>query len=92
MRIHCIFIACLALFALCSLVASTQNAQGPDKCCFSFTNVRIPVKQVVGYHTTHFECHMSGIIFIMKSGNEICADLNERWVQKLKSRVNARLT
>jgi len=35
-------------------------SQGPDKCCFSFSNVRIPVKQVVSIHTTHLECHRSG--------------------------------
>nr|XP_055043068.1 C-C motif chemokine 4-like [Misgurnus anguillicaudatus] len=87
MRLHCIFIACFVLFACCSL-ANSEYSQGPDKCCFSFSNVKIPVKQVVGYHTTHSECHMSGIIFIMKSGKEICADLNERWVQRLKNRVD----
>ncbi|XP_056620936.1 C-C motif chemokine 13-like [Triplophysa dalaica] len=89
MRLHCIFIACLALFALCSM-ASTQFSQGPDKCCFSFSNVRIPVNKIESYHTTHLECHRSGIIFITKAPKEICADPNERWVQRLKNLVDAR--
>ncbi|KAI7799981.1 C-C motif chemokine 13-like [Triplophysa rosa] len=89
MRPHCIFIACLALFALCSL-ASTQFSQAPDKCCFSFSNVRIPLKQIESYHTTHLECHRGGIIFITKALNEICADPNERWVQRLKNLVDNR--
>nr|XP_055042132.1 C-C motif chemokine 14-like [Misgurnus anguillicaudatus] len=89
MKLHCIFIACFVLFALCSL-ASSQNSQGPNKCCFSYSNVRIPLKAVNGYFTTHLECHRSGIVFITKAGNEICTNFNERWVQRLKNMVDAR--
>nr|XP_055041576.1 C-C motif chemokine 3-like [Misgurnus anguillicaudatus] len=89
MRIQCIFIACTLVFAL-SCSQAQSNAQRPNKCCFSYSNLRIPVKLIVGYYTTHFECHRSGIIFILISGNEICADLNQRWVQKLKNLVDAR--
>ncbi|XP_073672439.1 C-C motif chemokine 3-like 1 [Paramisgurnus dabryanus] len=88
MRLYYI-VACFVLFAISSLTSSVAP-QGPDKCCFSFSNVRIPVKQIVGYHITHDQCHKDGIFFIMKSGNEICADLNERWVQRLKKLVDAR--
>ncbi|XP_073672398.1 C-C motif chemokine 20-like [Paramisgurnus dabryanus] len=89
MKLYCIFIACLALFALCSQ-AFEQSPQGPDKCCFSFYNLRIPVKQVVGYQTCDFKCQIKGIIFITESGNEICADPNERWVKRLKNLLDAR--
>ncbi|XP_073712370.1 C-C motif chemokine 18-like isoform X3 [Misgurnus anguillicaudatus] len=89
MRIHCIFIACLALFAVCSL-ANSECAQYADKCCFSFYNMRIPLQQIVGYQTTLPGCPNKGIIFIMKSENEICADPNERWVQRLKKLVDTR--
>ncbi|XP_048063396.1 C-C motif chemokine 3-like [Megalobrama amblycephala] len=88
MRPCCNFI-CLILFDFCSL-AHSEYDQGPDKCCFSFSNVRIPVKQVASYHITHFECHSSGIIFITKAQKEICADPTERWVQRLKNLVDAR--
>ncbi|XP_073672399.1 C-C motif chemokine 18-like [Paramisgurnus dabryanus] len=87
MKLHCIFLACLVLFSCCSL-ANSEYSQGPDKCCFAFSNMKIPLKQVVGYHTTHFQCDRSGIIFIMKSGKKICADLNEKWVQRLKNLVD----
>nr|XP_055041575.1 C-C motif chemokine 3-like [Misgurnus anguillicaudatus] len=89
MRIHCIFIACLALFALCTL-ASSQRAKGPDKCCFSYSNIRIPLNLVVGHQTTVFGCPNEGIIFFMKEGKEICGNPNERWVQRLKKLVDAR--
>ncbi|XP_065111805.2 C-C motif chemokine 3-like [Paramisgurnus dabryanus] len=89
MRLHCIFIACTVVFAL-SCSQAQSNAQRPNKCCFSYSNLRIPVKQVVGYYSTNFECPRSGIIFFWKSGKEICADPNERWVQKLKNLVDAR--
>ncbi|KAK7133776.1 hypothetical protein R3I94_015593 [Phoxinus phoxinus] len=89
MRPHCIFIACLVLFAFCSL-ARSQFSQGPDKCCFSFSNVKIPVKQVESYHITHLECHRSGIIFITKDHREICADRMVKWVQRLQSLVDER--
>ncbi|XP_073712369.1 C-C motif chemokine 18-like isoform X2 [Misgurnus anguillicaudatus] len=89
MRIHCIFIACLALFALYS-VANSEYANGPDKCCFSYSNMRIPVKQIVGYQTTVPACINKGIIFLLESGHEMCADPNERWVQRLKKLVDAR--
>ncbi|XP_055042129.2 C-C motif chemokine 14 [Misgurnus anguillicaudatus] len=89
MKLHCIFIACLVLVALCSL-ANSEFIQGPDKCCFSYSNVRIPLKQVVSYHTTHLECHRSGIVFVTNAGNEICTNPNERWVQRLVNLVDAR--
>ncbi|XP_073688532.1 C-C motif chemokine 3-like [Garra rufa] len=88
MRPSCIFIACLMLFAFCSL-ASSQFSQGPDKCCFSFSNVKIPVKMVESYHTTHFECHRNGVIVITKAQREICVDPTEKWVQRLKNLLNA---
>ncbi|XP_016403616.1 C-C motif chemokine 2-like, partial [Sinocyclocheilus rhinocerous] len=64
--------------------------QGLDKCCFSFYNAKIPVKQIESYHTTHLECHRTGIIFITKAQREICADPTERWVQMAMNMVDLR--
>ncbi|XDV48308.1 hypothetical protein PO909_017745 [Leuciscus waleckii] len=89
MRPHCIFIACRVLFACCSL--DRQFSQGPDKCCFSFSSIKILVKQVESHHVTHYECHRDGIIFITKDQREICADPRERWVQRLKNLVDKNL-
>ncbi|XP_058610931.1 C-C motif chemokine 8-like [Onychostoma macrolepis] len=89
MRSYCIFIVCLVLFTFCSLTQSEFN-QFPDKCCFSFSNVKIPVKQVESHHTTHLECHRSGVMFITKAQKEICVDPSERWVQRLINLVDAR--
>uniref|UniRef100_A0A671NYH0 Chemokine interleukin-8-like domain-containing protein n=1 Tax=Sinocyclocheilus anshuiensis TaxID=1608454 RepID=A0A671NYH0_9TELE len=59
-------------------------------CCFSFSNIKIPIKQVESHHTTHLECHRSGIIVITKAQREICVDPTERWVQRLINLVDAR--
>ncbi|KAK9956736.1 hypothetical protein ABG768_014449 [Culter alburnus] len=88
MRPCCNFI-CLIVFDFCSL-AHSEISRGPDNCCYSFSNVRIPVKQVESYQITHFECRSSGIIFFTKAQKEICADLTERWVLRLKNLVDAR--
>uniref|UniRef100_A0A8C2GRG1 Chemokine interleukin-8-like domain-containing protein n=1 Tax=Cyprinus carpio TaxID=7962 RepID=A0A8C2GRG1_CYPCA len=82
MRPYCIFINCLVLFTFCSLTQS-EFSQGPAKCCFSYTNVQIPVKQIVSYHITRPECHKCGIIIITKNQREICADPTERWAKRL---------
>ncbi|XP_051732336.1 C-C motif chemokine 2 isoform X2 [Ctenopharyngodon idella] len=83
MRPRCCF-TCLVLFSFCPL-ARSEFSEGPDKCCFSFSKVKIPVKQVESYYMTHAECHRSGIIFITKAQRLICADPTEKWVQKLKT-------
>uniref|UniRef100_A0A8C2BYQ0 C-C motif chemokine n=1 Tax=Cyprinus carpio TaxID=7962 RepID=A0A8C2BYQ0_CYPCA len=87
MRPYCVFIACLVLFAFCSLA---QINQVPNKCCYSFANVKIPVKQVESYYTTHPECHRTSVIFITKAQREMCTDPTESWVQRLMNLVDVR--
>uniref|UniRef100_A0A671NQZ2 Chemokine interleukin-8-like domain-containing protein n=1 Tax=Sinocyclocheilus anshuiensis TaxID=1608454 RepID=A0A671NQZ2_9TELE len=70
------------------LKLTLKFSQGPDKCCFSFSNIKIPIKQVESHHTTHLECHRSGIIVITKAQREICVDPTERWVQRLINLVD----
>uniref|UniRef100_A0A673LS38 Chemokine interleukin-8-like domain-containing protein n=1 Tax=Sinocyclocheilus rhinocerous TaxID=307959 RepID=A0A673LS38_9TELE len=59
---YCILISCLVLFTFCSL------AQNPDKCCFSFSNLEIPEREVESY-MTNLECPRHGII---KPSESIC--------------------
>ncbi|NP_001025344.1 chemokine (C-C motif) ligand 38, duplicate 5 precursor [Danio rerio] len=87
MRPSCISIVCLVLFAFCS-VDGSDLSQSPDKCCFSFSNTRIPVKQVESYHTTHLLCSGNGVIFITKAQREICTNPTEKWVQRLMKLVD----
>ncbi|XP_016150089.1 C-C motif chemokine 13-like, partial [Sinocyclocheilus grahami] len=49
------------------------------------------IKQVESYHTTHTECHRSGVIFITKAQRGICADPTERWVQRAMNLVDLRV-
>ncbi|XP_068071663.1 chemokine (C-C motif) ligand 38, duplicate 1 isoform X1 [Danio rerio] len=57
MRRSCIFIASLVLVAFCSVVGSDWSQ---CKCCFSFSNARLPVQQVESCHTTNLLCNMNG--------------------------------
>uniref|UniRef100_A0A8C1U3M5 Chemokine interleukin-8-like domain-containing protein n=1 Tax=Cyprinus carpio TaxID=7962 RepID=A0A8C1U3M5_CYPCA len=88
MKPYCIFISCLVFFAFCSL-ARSEFSHGPDECCFSFSNVKIPVKQVKSYHTTHNECNSNGVIITTKAQRMICVDPTEKWVQRLINLVDA---
>nr|AAI50343.1 Si:dkeyp-59a8.1 protein [Danio rerio] len=87
MRTSCIFITSLVLVAFCAM-ARSERSQGPDKCCFSFSNARIPVKQIESYHTTHLQCNMNSVIFITKAQREICTNPTEKWVQRLMKMVD----
>ncbi|TRY98119.1 hypothetical protein DNTS_028481 [Danionella cerebrum] len=80
MKLIIIFLGCLVLCTQ-HLMAWTQS---PDKCCFSFSNVRIPLKQVESYHTTHLQCNTKGIIFTTKTKGEVCANPSEKWVERLQ--------
>ncbi|XP_073789343.1 chemokine (C-C motif) ligand 38, duplicate 1 isoform X2 [Danio rerio] len=87
MRRSCIFIASLVLVAFCSVVGSDWS-QGPEKCCFSFTNARIPLKQIESYYTTHLQCNMNAVIFIIRAQREICTNPTEKWVRRLMKMVD----
>uniref|UniRef100_A0A673LME4 Chemokine interleukin-8-like domain-containing protein n=1 Tax=Sinocyclocheilus rhinocerous TaxID=307959 RepID=A0A673LME4_9TELE len=73
---YCILISCLVLFTFCSL------AQNPDKCCFSFSNLEIPEREVESY-MTNLECPRHGIM-------EMCVDSSELWDLRLKNLVDTR--
>ncbi|XP_068071472.1 C-C motif chemokine 38a.3 isoform X2 [Danio rerio] len=64
------------------------GSQGPVKCCYSFFNARIPVKEVGGYHATHLQCNINAVIFITKAQREICTNPAEKWVQRLMRLVD----
>uniref|UniRef100_A0A672SFH9 Chemokine interleukin-8-like domain-containing protein n=1 Tax=Sinocyclocheilus grahami TaxID=75366 RepID=A0A672SFH9_SINGR len=88
MRPYCIFIVCLVLFTFCSLAQSECASYFlifPWKCLIN------NLKQVESYHTTHTECHRSGVIFITKAQRGICADPTERWVQRAMNLVDLRV-
>uniref|UniRef100_A0A671NSN1 Chemokine interleukin-8-like domain-containing protein n=1 Tax=Sinocyclocheilus anshuiensis TaxID=1608454 RepID=A0A671NSN1_9TELE len=59
---YCILISCLVIFAFCSLA---QSKSDPDKCCFSFSNLEIPEREVESYYMTNLECpRHAGIVKI----------------------------
>uniref|UniRef100_A0A672RWK7 Chemokine interleukin-8-like domain-containing protein n=1 Tax=Sinocyclocheilus grahami TaxID=75366 RepID=A0A672RWK7_SINGR len=55
------------------LLTSVFLPADPDKCCFSFSNLEIPEREVESYYMTNLECPRHGIIFI--TNRKVCADL-----------------
>lgn len=64
------------------------NATEMESCKFLFCfNKSIAIVNMLCEIKKH---HLFENSFITKAGNEICADPNERWVQRLKNLVDAR--
>ncbi|KAF4088699.1 hypothetical protein AMELA_G00057730 [Ameiurus melas] len=85
----------LVLLGLVCLQSFTtaQNGNGPARCCFSFQNPKdkIPIKVITAYEVTDLQCTKPGVIFTVKEGRKVCADLSIDWVQKHKKTIDKRL-
>ncbi|XP_072552057.1 C-C motif chemokine 4-like [Salminus brasiliensis] len=90
MKPYCIATIGLLLFAFCTLTLS-QNSHGPEKCCFSYINAKIPVAIVERYETTSPACKMPAVIFHTERQLERCANPSEKWVQRLMGIVKNRM-
>ncbi|XP_076829518.1 C-C motif chemokine 4 homolog [Brachyhypopomus gauderio] len=77
-------VACLRTCAL------GINANGPDICCFSFYEHRIPVNAITTYETTRSECPKPGVVFTTKKAARMCADPGLTWVREAMKKINRR--
>ncbi|XP_053089737.1 uncharacterized protein LOC128318220 isoform X2 [Pangasianodon hypophthalmus] len=76
------FFRCLLLVLVCLQdFTVAENANGPDKCCFSFQTHKIPERVITEYQETDAQCTKAGVIFTLKSGRHVCADPRVEWVQ-----------
>ncbi|KAB5578965.1 hypothetical protein PHYPO_G00188540 [Pangasianodon hypophthalmus] len=78
-------LACIQSFTM------AHNANAPDSCCFTFHMNRIPVKVIEKYKETRRECPKAGVVFILKSGRQVCADSDVEWVRKHMNTIDQRL-
>ncbi|XP_026765898.1 C-C motif chemokine 3-like [Pangasianodon hypophthalmus] len=83
----------LLLLVLTCLQSFTtaQNAHGPEKCCFSYQTHRIPVRLITKYQETDHSCTKPGVIFILKTDREVCADPGVEWVKDNMKKIDDRL-
>nr|7JH1_A Chain A, XCL1 ancestor [unidentified] len=52
-------------------------------CCLKYTKRPLPLKRIKSYTIQSNEaCNIKAIIFTTKKGRKICANPNEKWVQK----------
>ncbi|XP_043084684.1 C-C motif chemokine 4-like isoform X1 [Puntigrus tetrazona] len=84
----------LVLFCSVQLASSASIAidLAQSKCCFKFSDVKIPVKQVESYFWTSSSCARRAIVFQMKSGKQICVDPDTTWVSGHVDKVDKRTT
>ncbi|XP_004688081.1 PREDICTED: C-C motif chemokine 26 [Condylura cristata] len=72
----------LALVLSVHLGASTRGSEVAKFCCFQFSNRIIPWKKVQMYEFTKVSCSRKAVIFTTKRGLKVCAQPEEKWVQK----------
>ncbi|KAK1795767.1 hypothetical protein P4O66_008832 [Electrophorus voltai] len=82
MKTYCTAVITLLLFAFCSQTL-TQQSHKPDKCCFKHIESRIPEAFVKRFEETSPECNNPGVILYTTQQKEICANPDEKWVQRL---------
>ncbi|XP_037360404.1 C-C motif chemokine 26 [Talpa occidentalis] len=86
-------VALLVLLALILSVhvgASTRGSEVAKFCCFQFSPRSIPWKWVQTYEFTKISCSRQAVIFTTKRGQKVCAQPEEKWVQKYISLLKAR--
>ncbi|KAG8509896.1 C-C motif chemokine 26, partial [Galemys pyrenaicus] len=59
-------------------------------CCFQFSHRIIPWKWVQTHEFTRNSCSRQAVIFTTKRGQKVCAQSEEKWVQKYISLLKAR--
>ncbi|KAM9257326.1 C-C motif chemokine 3-like [Cariama cristata] len=72
----------LLLAALCCQSLAQRAPALPDKCCFNFQKRRIKRDNVIACYPTSPECPHQAVIFRVKSGKEICAQVSRAWVKR----------
>ncbi|KAM9718371.1 C-C motif chemokine 36.1 [Menidia menidia] len=80
MKAAYIILLCILGAAVFSTNAS-NNAVGPDDCCFKLYPRRIKKDLIKSYYVTDYRCPKPGVIFVSNAGRHICVDKNLPWVE-----------
>ncbi|XP_036910625.1 C-C motif chemokine 26-like [Sturnira hondurensis] len=80
----------LLLFILSvHLGTATRGSDVARYCCLQFSSKPLPWKFVRSYEFTRSSCPQQAVIFTTKKGLKVCAELEEKWVQKYISLLKA---
>ncbi|XP_060776705.1 C-C motif chemokine 14-like [Neoarius graeffei] len=59
------------------------NHHEGKKCCVSYQKSRIPEKLIRAYEETDIRCANPGVIFTLNNGKKMCANPEDKWVQRV---------
>ncbi|XP_036124654.1 C-C motif chemokine 3-like [Molossus molossus] len=79
------------LVLLCTMALCSSQEVYMDilsTCCFSYVPHRISRRFVTHYFKTSSKCPKSGVVFITRRGQHICADPSKSWVQEFIRRMD----
>ncbi|KAK5617880.1 hypothetical protein CRENBAI_025329 [Crenichthys baileyi] len=82
MKTLCLSIGMLLLIACCcnAMPMAVQDATGPVECCYKFSSVVIPKKNVSEIKMTHSSCMVKGFILKTVKGRSFCFRESVPWV------------
>ncbi|XP_043859783.1 C-C motif chemokine 4-like [Dromiciops gliroides] len=82
MKVSVAALSILLLIAFSSLASSApMGSDPPTSCCFSYVRQQIQKKFVTDYYETSSQCSQPAVVFLLRRGQQVCADPTEEWVQ-----------
>ncbi|XP_034532130.1 C-C motif chemokine 8 [Notolabrus celidotus] len=82
-----VFLLCMLGAAFLSSVLS-NNANGPDNCCFKYYPRRMNKNLFRSYEITDDRCPKIGVILVTLKSRTICVDPNLTWVEGIMRHVD----
>ncbi|KAA0724544.1 C-C motif chemokine 8 HC14 [Triplophysa tibetana] len=73
-----------------AITLSEGMRMGPTKCCFSFSDRTLPIKQLRDYSMTSQQCPTEAVMFKTIRGRLVCAKPADQWVQDRMKVLDAR--
>ncbi|XP_043861409.1 C-C motif chemokine 4-like isoform X1 [Dromiciops gliroides] len=82
MKVCVAALSILLLIAFSSLASTApMGSDPPTSCCFSYIRQQINRKFVADYYETSSLCSQPGVVFLLRKGQQVCANPSEAWVQ-----------
>ncbi|KAI7812145.1 chemokine (C-C motif) ligand 35, duplicate 1 [Triplophysa rosa] len=73
-----------------AITLSEGMRMGPTKCCFTFSDRALPIKQLSAYSMTSQQCPKEAVMFKTIKGRLVCAKPTDPWVQDRMKVLDAR--
>ncbi|NXK86327.1 CCL14 protein, partial [Formicarius rufipectus] len=62
----------------------------PSECCFQYIKSALRLANLKDFYSTPRECFTEAIVFKTKNGVKICANPEEKWVQRAVGKLQKR--